>query len=959
MRKKLDKEWGSTLYRDALEYERQYDNYRTIGGNKSVKLMPDERYEEVLEKMKKRGFKDFQGLSSPDKRNIVFEEGFPGYISRNEITRNGAERGKEFIKTVMDHEVAHGLNFNGKSIGPKLSKEIKGFFKDDIMDLANEKSTIDGLSSLENQRAYIQNPTETISFLVTNLKTELKNLKIIPDYNSTIKYSDLKNSKTWKRFSKYVKTEKVNELLDFINKMPRSVVPGAIGTAAASQATNSFQENKQFKNGGKVKKKWLNKYQDGGKIIEDTKNQTNKEAYNWEEIRKTRPSFSADFMEDGEDDFQKNNRKLARESVDNSSVNYLNSYYNSDVFKERFKINNSDAFTKYGYDNNSERKEYAPIIKKSVDEAYKKYQPYVLEEDPNYIGSRVTNNRFNPIFGAPVNTTMLLSKPQARRLNSDLFNEILPHEYTHSARDLTKEDEFMLSMYSFDKNMPEYRKEYDQYLKDNNQDSFAEIFPYGKNTSFSSFLKDDNIPKKNRKENLHNSAPNEIHADLDSLRYNLFKEGIYDTRKGDMSDEQYEEMISNSKIRNNFMFKRLKKHYPDKHSFLKIMNTIAQNKQNNYKKNYAKHGKIIEDNRGQWAHPGEVTKINSNNITMKGVNYPVLGISDTGDTQMMYPNGEYQYDGKSVTEYPMAQDGKKLVVNSKDDPRYKAYQDSLALYDYSKLQKSFEPERNKAYAALAGTFNRLTNNMDLSNEQKKQQDILNKKADEIVANSENIKYGLSDRHNQDGSFSRSKDIYSPNIEYERLYFNNLNLTNADYSNVRPKQEVVVAKDNLLKEIILWEESDKSKVNKEALNEAADKFFGLTPVKYNHVDTKIGDVTPDEAGYNPKIRGKVKTKLLAKGKMVKMVKDGANSYFVFKAPDGTLTNYPVTKGAIIDKGGYYLYSDQPPREKIKAVELNNRGLNTSQSKPESKFAGLEPEIAYWDVVEEVNQNFGGN
>ena len=70
---------------------------------------------------------------------------------------------------------------------------------------------------------------------------------------------------------------------------------------------------------------------------------------------------------------------------------------------------------------------------------------------------------------------------------------------------------------------------------------------------------------------------------------------------------------------------------------------------------------MIEDDRGQWAHPGKITKINSNKITMKGVNYPVLGISDTGDKKMMQPGVEnYTYDGSSVTEYPMAQDGLKL-----------------------------------------------------------------------------------------------------------------------------------------------------------------------------------------------------------------------------------------------------------------------------------------------------------
>lgn len=70
-----------------------------------------------------------------------------------------------------------------------------------------------------------------------------------------------------------------------------------------------------------------------------------------------------------------------------------------------------------------------------------------------------------------------------------------------------------------------------------------------------------------------------------------------------------------------------------------------------------REGGVIKDDRGQWAYPGEVTEIRSNRITMQGVPYPVLGISNTGDTQMMYPNEEYEYDGESVTEYPMAKNG--------------------------------------------------------------------------------------------------------------------------------------------------------------------------------------------------------------------------------------------------------------------------------------------------------------
>jgi hypothetical protein len=70
----------------------------------------------------------------------------------------------------------------------------------------------------------------------------------------------------------------------------------------------------------------------------------------------------------------------------------------------------------------------------------------------------------------------------------------------------------------------------------------------------------------------------------------------------------------------------------------------------------AQDGAIV-DPMGQWAHPGEVTIIPGTDITMEGVDYPVLGISDTGDTQMMYPGEDYDFDGEYVTEYPIMKNG--------------------------------------------------------------------------------------------------------------------------------------------------------------------------------------------------------------------------------------------------------------------------------------------------------------
>lgn len=77
----------------------------------------------------------------------------------------------------------------------------------------------------------------------------------------------------------------------------------------------------------------------------------------------------------------------------------------------------------------------------------------------------------------------------------------------------------------------------------------------------------------------------------------------------------------------------------------------------------AQQGGIIKDNNGQWAHPGEITQISSPNITMKNVNYPVLGVADTGEKRMMYPNQEYHFsNAKTVTEYPQLTDKEKAFL---------------------------------------------------------------------------------------------------------------------------------------------------------------------------------------------------------------------------------------------------------------------------------------------------------
>ena len=62
-----------------------------------------------------------------------------------------------------------------------------------------------------------------------------------------------------------------------------------------------------------------------------------------------------------------------------------------------------------------------------------------------------------------------------------------------------------------------------------------------------------------------------------------------------------------------------------------------------------------KDNKGQYNHPGKITEISSPNITMKNLNYDVLGISkQTGEKKLMKPEKNYFFKNtKDVIEIPL------------------------------------------------------------------------------------------------------------------------------------------------------------------------------------------------------------------------------------------------------------------------------------------------------------------
>ena len=116
-------------------------------------------------------------------------------------------------------------------------------------------------------------------------------------------------------------------------------------------------------------------------------------------------------------------------------------------------------------------------------------------------------------------------------------------------------------------------------------------------------------------------------------------------------------------------------------------------------------GGMIIDPMGQWAHPGKNTRIPGSDITMKGVNYPVMGIGNNGIKQVMEPGGEYDFrDADYVDEYPMMKGGGYVVTRS-NDRKGKTHKvtgpdGTVKYFGDSKLgQHPNDPERKKAFYA--------------------------------------------------------------------------------------------------------------------------------------------------------------------------------------------------------------------------------------------------------------------
>jgi hypothetical protein len=103
-------------------------------------------------------------------------------------------------------------------------------------------------------------------------------------------------------------------------------------------------------------------------------------------------------------------------------------------------------------------------------------------------------------------------------------------------------------------------------------------------------------------------------------------------------------------------------------------------------KTISQDGTVI-DPMGYWnpENIGNPVIIPSTDITMEGVDVPLIGISDTGDVQYMEPGEDYEFDGEYVTEYPVAKKG--ISVNNADAQPLKKLDQLLNFTNYNKPTK--------------------------------------------------------------------------------------------------------------------------------------------------------------------------------------------------------------------------------------------------------------------------------
>jgi hypothetical protein len=156
------------------------------------------------------------------------------------------------------------------------------------------------------------------------------------------------------------------------------------------------------------------------------------------------------------------------------------------------------------------------------------------------------------------------------------------------------------------------------------------------------------------------TEPTEVRARLNVIRNAAKDLGIYDPFTEKVGEDFFEKLMEEYSPELDEALDDLFNIY-ESSDIIDMLNSISGTSSGSDKAATARYGLSV-GNDGIPTDPlgylnpeniGNPVRIPSNRITMRGVNEPLLGISNTGDMQVMLPNREYLFSGDSVTEYPI------------------------------------------------------------------------------------------------------------------------------------------------------------------------------------------------------------------------------------------------------------------------------------------------------------------
>jgi len=153
------------------------------------------------------------------------------------------------------------------------------------------------------------------------------------------------------------------------------------------------------------------------------------------------------------------------------------------------------------------------------------------------------------------------------------------------------------------------------------------------------------------------TEPTEIRARINSVRERLWKNGV------DIGNKQI--TAEDIKDINTENLKDLRDVLKEE-DIIWMLNNISKT-ESPQKEKYAQSGAYIST-QGYKRNSPDVNNpynvIPSNQITMKGVDFPVMGTDNMGYQQMMYPGQDYTFPGDYVTEFPMKNMGNKRFAQA-------------------------------------------------------------------------------------------------------------------------------------------------------------------------------------------------------------------------------------------------------------------------------------------------------